>query len=226
MFMPKARGVSYRKRRKNKGAVLMTAVLSGAAVLLAFAAIVIFFTAMDGKSQTVSQASSTIVPNGQQTELNDWKLILVNDRNSVPDGYKPDIANCRNIPVDSRIVKSLDEMITAASKDGVTLWISSGYRSAETQKTLYNNEVAENKKNGLSQKQAEDTAATVVARPGYSEHNLGLAVDFNGVKDDWYNTPAYKWMQQHAADYGFVLRYPEAKRKLPTLFTSRGITAM
>ena len=213
--MRKTRGSAFRKRRRNKGALLMTTVLSAAAVLLAFAASVIFFTAVDEKNPA-SQASSTaaVAANTQQLELNDWKLTLVNDRNPLPGGYKPDIANCRDVPVDSRIVKSLEEMMAAASKDGVTLWLSSGYRSVEAQKTLYNDEVSEKKKSGLGQKQAEDTAATVVARPGYSEHNLGLAVDLNGVKDDWYNTPAYKWMQQHAADYGFVLRYPEAKKDI------------
>lgn len=213
--MRKTRGSAYRKRRKNQGALLMTAVLSVAAVLLAFSAVVIFFTAVDDKTPAGPQASSApVASDTQQTELNDWKLTLVNDRNPLPGGYKPDVASCRDVPVDARIAKSLEEMMTAASKDGVTLWLSSGYRSLEAQKTLYNNEVDEKKKGGLGQKQAEETAATVVARPGYSEHNLGLAVDLNGVKDDWYNTPAYKWMQQHAADYGFVLRYPEAKKDI------------
>ena len=54
-------------------------------------------------------------------------------------------------------------------------------------------------------------AATVVARPGTSEHHTGLAIDFNGVKDDFYKTKEYSWLMSNAANYGFILRYPQNK---------------
>ena len=59
---------------------------------------------------------------------------------------------------------------------------------------------------------ADAVAAESVARAGYSEHNTGLAVDLNGVLETFDETPEYRWLQRHAHEYGFVLRYPEDKK--------------
>lgn len=50
-----------------------------------------------------------------------------------------------------------------------------------------------------------------INKPGASDHNLGLAVDFNNVDNDFENSKAYKWLSENAEDYGFILRYPKDK---------------
>ena len=71
-----------------------------------------------------------------------------------------------------------------------------------------------------ARKEAEKQAAQWVARPGTSEHNLGLAADI--VSANWYaghddltadfdQTPEFEWLQAHCAEYGFILRYPQGK---------------
>jgi outer membrane receptor for Fe3+-dicitrate len=69
-------------------------------------------------------------------------------------------------------------------------------------------------KQGYNRPEAEKLARKVVAAPGTSEHNLGIAVDFNGVKDDFYKTEEYKWLTEHADEYGFILRYTKEKQNI------------
>lgn len=93
-------------------------------------------------------------------------------------------------------------MKNAASKEGITLTIISGYRSYQRQNELYHNYVS---KDG---KQAADTYS---ARPGHSEHQTGLAFDLNSLNTSFARTKEGKWLTANAAQYGFILRYPEGK---------------
>ena len=61
---------------------------------------------------------------------------------------------------------------------------------------------------------AEEVAEQSVARAGHSEHETGLAIDLNGVLETFADTEAYRWLQRHAYEYGFVLRYPEGKEEI------------
>ena len=65
-----------------------------------------------------------------------------------------------------------------------------------------------------SKAEAEAKAATVVTRPGTSEHNTGFSADFNIAEDSFESTAMFTWMQEHAADYGFVLRFPKDKQEI------------
>ena len=72
---------------------------------------------------------------------------------------------------------------------------------------------------GHSRSKAEELAATEVARPGTSEHNLGLAADFlferySSLETAYEKTEAYSWMLEHCADYGFILRFPKNKQSI------------
>ncbi|MCR3921817.1 MAG: M15 family metallopeptidase [Firmicutes bacterium] len=150
-------------------------------------------------------------PNSPQS---DWQLRLVKQYQALPHDYKPKLATVAGTQVDERIVSELAEMLQAAESEGVTLWLSSGYRSIEKQKELYERKVNEYKSKGLSSLEAEACAATIVARPGMSEHNLGLAIDFNGVTNSFKETKEYEWLLKNGADYGFILRYPEGKYEI------------
>ena len=151
-------------------------------------------------------------------ELNDWNLFLVNPDHTIGEDWKPsDLKSLGNDQsLDSRAYSAYNAMVSAAKKDGVSLWAVSGYRSYSKQNRLYNNRVDRSKRENpsLSQAEAEADAAQYVARPGTSEHQLGLAVDFNSVETSFSDTKAGKWLKQHAAEYGFILRYEKEKQSI------------
>lgn len=96
--------------------------------------------------------------------------------------------------------ESFMKMADAARLEGLTLRNVSGYRSYATQEWLYNNYVA---------RDGELLADTYSSKPGYSEHQAGLATDINSVDESFKYTKEYAWLQEHAAEYGFIMRYPE-----------------
>lgn len=149
-----------------------------------------------------------------QAQPEDWRLLLVNFETPMPEGSEPELEKVGNIQVDKRIVPELEKMIEDAGKEGLTLSLSSGYRSAERQGELFQNAVEENLSLGMNREMAEEVAAESVARAGYSEHNTGLAIDLNGVLENFDETAEYRWLQRHAHEYGFVLRYPGDKSEL------------
>lgn len=149
-------------------------------------------------------------------DFGDWnkecaaELIVVNKNNFLSENYTPEIKICHGKEVAAVACEDLERMIADAKQEGIKLWISSGYRSMDLQAKLFNRQIDHEKSKAvISQEEAEKRAATVVARPGTSEHNTGLAVDFNGVEDDFYTTYEYKWLTENAHKYGFIERYQE-----------------
>ncbi len=159
-------------------------------------------------------ASSAVQAVAQFQQPDDWRLVLVNFDHKMPDDYQHTIVHEMGIDIDSRIIKPYQQMRDAAKKDGITLWISSAYRSPEKQGTLFEQEIKNYSKTGLSEVEALAKAESSVARPGYSEHNTGLAIDLNGVSESFGGTPASNWLVEHAPEYGFILRYPEDKQSI------------
>ena len=187
-------------------------------------------TAVDGPTQskvpaTSSQsASSASSQTGGYTreelaaDLGEWNLFLVNPDYTIEESWAPaDLTSVGNDQsIDSRIYSAYRAMVSAAEQDGVSLWVVSGYRSYSKQNRLYNNRVARSKEENPSftQAEAEADAAMHVARPGTSEHQIGLAIDFNSVETSFADTKAGKWLKSHAAEYGFILRYEEDKQSI------------
>ncbi len=97
---------------------------------------------------------------------------------------------------------NLIKMIDDAKKDNITLKVVSGYRTWDQQTGLFNNS---KNKNGL------DYALMYSAKPGHSEHQLGLAVDLNTTQNGFEKTKEYAWLKQNAYKYGFIERYPKGK---------------
>lgn len=174
--------------------------------------------APSGASAPVNRVDYVTYTKTGTAELSEWYLILVNGTSTISSSWTP--ANMTYVGsdyrLDSRIVQPYKDMINAAANDGVSLWPVSCYRPYETQQWLYNNRVtrAKNENPSFTQKQAEDYAATHVARPGTSEHQTGLAIDFNSVETSFGSTAAGKWLKNNAENYGFVLRYEEHKQSI------------
>lgn len=129
----------------------------------------------------------------------------------------PKIPLRSNITSDEKYVRAdnaaaLEKMVAAAAAQGIQLNLQSGYRSYAFQVNLYNLYVKQ-------QGQAE--ADSQSARPGYSEHQTGLAADLGGtsqpgcnVEECFANTPEGKWLAANAYNYGYVIRYPEGKTNI------------
>lgn len=117
---------------------------------------------------------------------------------------------------DARAAGALQAMLNAARADGMDLRITSAWRSRETQAALYENRVYRFQLEGYSREEAEEIGATVVARPGTSEHELGLSVDlitgtYNVLDEGFADQPEYQWLLDNCAKYGFIQRYPPEK---------------
>jgi len=117
------------------------------------------------------------------------------------------IANGNGQPVRRVVARAAERMHRAAAADGVSLRILSGYRSYALQVRLFNAYVA---RDGLQ------AAETYSARPGHSEHQTGLAIDFGGdqgcaLDTCFASTSAGRWLKKHGPEYGFILRYPRGK---------------
>ena len=151
-----------------------------------------------------------------------WNLVLVNDWNPVPKEYDSH-ASLTTVKggqkVDARILNSLNAMLQKGQAVAADLQVVSGYRPSSTQNNIYWREVRTHRGNGISEIKAQSAAGQEVKRPGYSEHNCGLAVDLGGngnfnLNQNFENTAAFKWLIENCAEYGFVLRFPKGKEAI------------
>ena len=150
----------------------------------------------------------------------DWNLILVNPWNKMPEGYSVSLTQLKNgQSVDSRCYPALQEMMDDCRAAGYDPIICSSYRSNDTQTYLYNRKVNQFKDKGYSDADAKVEAGKVVAVPGTSEHQLGLAVDivdtgYQVLDEGQENRPTQKWLMQNSYKYGWILRYPNSKSSI------------
>jgi D-alanyl-D-alanine carboxypeptidase len=142
-------------------------------------------------------------------------LVLVDKKHPLPEGWEPhDLVDLKDYPLRlSRqnlqlraiVMPALLEMAQAAKNDGVELLVSSAYRSAEYQKTVYQRIVHE-----LGQAAADRESA----RPRHSQHQLGTVIDFGSIGDDFTGTKMERWLDANAWKYGFSLSFPEGEEAL------------
>lgn len=97
------------------------------------------------------------------------------------------------------------QMVQAARIDSVTLVPGSGFRSYQTQVAVYDRWVA---------RDGQEKADTYSARPGHSEHQTGLTMDFSPIDESFANSTAYSWLNSNAHKFGFIERYPEGKESI------------
>lgn len=142
----------------------------------------------------------------------DWNLVLVNYENAIPENYETNLVEVSGgEKVDERIYDSLMEMLEAAKEGNLDQlpMVVSGYRTQAKQQKLFDDKVAKYQSEGYSKSEAEELAKQWVAVPGYSEHQVGLAVDINGATYD-----LYFWLQENSYKYGFIFRYPGDKTEI------------
>ena len=148
-----------------------------------------------------------------EKEITDWRLTLANYENLLPENFTVKVENIdKTRQFDARAIDELNNMMNQMKKDGITnIWIQSAYRSVARQKELYDASVKKYLQQGKTQEEAEKLTNEYINKPGSSDHNLGLAVDFNMVDNKFEKLDGFKWLQKNAENYGFVLRYPKDK---------------
>ena len=150
-----------------------------------------------------------------------WKLLLVNRENPLPEDFSiPRLTQLVNgHAIDSRAYPDLQRMMDAARAAGLRPTICSSFRTREKQEELFENKVQSLLAEGYGRTEAEERAAMWVARPGTSEHQAGLAVDivdksYQLLDQGQEETAVQKWLMDHCAQYGYILRYPTDKSAL------------
>lgn len=193
----------------------------------ASAASAISMPAQSIADSTVSSAENTAAPanalgltaDEARAMLADPLMVLVNHTSKMPDDYTFDTKECGSATAVNKTLQTVAcdaflSMQKAAAADGVTVWMQSGYRSVKYQTSLYERKTKYYLDKGYDNATAKEKAAAVVNPPGYSEHNCGLAADLNspehtGLDEGFEKTAAFRWLCEHAGDYGFILRYPK-----------------
>ncbi|MCM1087403.1 MAG: M15 family metallopeptidase [Muribaculaceae bacterium] len=150
-------------------------------------------------------------------DSSDWKLVLVNKQHPIPDDYSFNLGIITGgLRCDERIIPELLSMLQAAKDDGINLMIKSPYRTDDRQENNFNQRIKEYMQQGYSYMEAYKTTSRVIAIPGASEHQIGLALDitcdtYSPLKQGFGETDAGLWLAEHSCEYGFILRYPEGK---------------
>jgi zinc D-Ala-D-Ala carboxypeptidase len=149
-------------------------------------------------------------------------LVLVNKEHPLPAGYVPPDLVTPNVPfpfkedlpkkeMRKEAAVALADLFAQAKADGLQLYAMSGYRSYKTQKQIFNH-------NLVTQGNVAANAAS--AHPGTSEHQTGLAMDLTTgsmheqLEQSFASTPEGIWVQKHAAEFGFIVRYPKGKEEI------------
>ncbi len=183
---------------------------------------------IDANGMLQFEAGDNYVQAGSYTDGEiPWNLLLVNDWNPMKEGYDESVT-MKSVEtkyaqvnggqkVDARMYDDLIAMLEAGK--AYNIGVQSSYRPYATQKRLYWNQVEKWKGKYADPVELQTKAGEVVKRPGYSEHNTGLAVDLYGSGDtslspSFGKTKAYAWLMEHCADYGFILRFPEGKESI------------
>lgn len=172
-------------------------------------------------AEPTPEPSPTPVP-GPAVTASDWFVVLNGPGNPLPENFDPqtDAIDGAGYYLDSRAVEDFFAMEQAAQDAGLQLKVISGFRSADRQQQLYEQEVQDLLGQGLDQAAAEEQAQQVEQKAYESDHNTGLAVDlvpqYSQTKnaDTIIQTPEYQWLSEHAAEYGFILRYPQNKQDI------------
>jgi len=162
------------------------------------------------------------------TDISEKKfLLLVNHEHSLSSDHIPkDLVTltCATNPVHQSsyytlrgdVAEALYAMLDAMEQSGISgVKVSSAYRSYARQEERFEEDVALYMKRGMSRSAAENAANKYLARPGQSEHQTGLCVDFvqgtTSLTEKFENTDAFAWLSENAHKFGFILRYPEDK---------------
>jgi D-alanyl-D-alanine carboxypeptidase len=141
--------------------------------------------------------------------------LLVDKEHPLSENYEPDDltelknssyrVNRNGLFLRRAAESSLEEMAAAAAKEGLTLTASSAYRSYDYQVQVYERNVRQ-----MGREEADRESA----RPGHSQHQLGLVVDFGSITDAFARTAEGRWLAVNASRFGWSLSYPDGHEEI------------
>lgn len=180
-------------------------------------------------SATPSDSPSVVTPSGSPSESQTASASLAAARPSVESSpeslrclvnkmrpfaqidWEPnDLVDFEGQQLRAEAARAAHTMMDAAKAEGVTLTVSSAYRSYAVQQQTYQHWVSVN---------GQQLADQLSARPGYSEHQTGLAIDFSSpegcrLEECYEDTRAGRWLAKNAPNYGFILRFPKGQQAI------------
>ena len=210
-------------------------IFAWAGIVLIALLIILYFVFFGGKDGDVAPGTSGSVPSStsqpadstppdassaapvETIPRDEWYMVLANRSSVLPGDFTvAETATVGEAVVDARIAEALRQMVNDAAAAGVKLKPTNGYRNIARQQELWDARVKTLMEGGLSQADAETKAIDYTSAPGTSDHNTGLGLDIvsedHPAKDAGFaETAAAQWLAEHAADYGFILRYPSDK---------------
>lgn len=174
-------------------------------------------TRMTGANLTEPASDLYSGENDEQFYDTDSILVITNKKHALPAGYepkdlvRPQVEMLNECFLRSLAASALEEMFAAADNAGVHLVLGSGYRAESLQKLLYD---------GYVEQYGREVADYISSRPGYSDHQTGLAVDIADhdaltyLTEAFADTPEGVWLKEHAHEFGFVMRYPKDREDI------------
>lgn len=207
------------KKRVKEIIIIVSVVL---AVVLIIAAAFISDNSLKKENESTDISTTEPVSNSESSTKEEsaaipWNLVLVNPDTPLPENYEINVKQLDNgQAVDERCYDALQNMMNDCRRAGLRPVICSSYRTQEKQQMLFDNQVEKWKNQGYSVDEAKMQAGKLVAVPGTSEHQLGLALDivdisYQLLEEEQENTPTQKWLLENSWKYGFILRYPKDK---------------
>jgi preprotein translocase subunit YajC len=124
-------------------------------------------------------------------------ILVANKSYSLPEDYDPGLM--------PEAEEAFEKLTAAAGEAGLNIYEGSGYRTYSFQVECYNS---------ILETYGKEYADSISARPGYSEHQTGYTIDCNTINDAFGDTEEGKWLAEHCAEYGFIIRYPEGKEDI------------
>ena len=155
---------------------------------------VVTVTSVDNANVSAN-VNVTVVPQPECTYIDG--ILIANKTYPLPESYAPGW--------DAEASEKLNVMFAEAKRDGIHLFVKSGYRSYIDQKIIYN---------GYVKRDGKEGADRYSARPGHSEHQTGLAFDLNSTANSFANTKEAAWIAANCYKYGFIVRYPKGKEDI------------
>ena len=156
------------------------------------------------------RAAALGLPEPPDIDINSWEYILANADNSIAEYAPPELVTLEGQLVDSRIADALAAMAADTRAQGLSVYLSSGYRSYADQAANF---LRVCRNNGVSD--GKDSQGYYITMPaGHSEHQTGLCCD---ITDIYYptknrsieNTAMFQYMNAHCQEFGFILRFPD-----------------
>ena len=154
-------------------------------------------------------------------DLDDPLLILVNTENPLPEDYEAvvRVLDSGMASVAEAAYDDLTDMLSDGKKEGLRFVVCSGYRSAQRQQELLDEDVRACMARGMSYEEAYAEVTRTTMPPRCSEHSTGLALDIVALDhqlldDAQENTPENRWLRENAWRYGFILRYPRGQEDI------------